>query len=190
MNFFTLSTFDSMTLQLQKAKNVSEVTWFWQPFHQIGIDALNFAKAYNLNTQEFEEIISDLSCTVAPTELKEELVLLDGLDSDGRIKSLNPEYYIRQSMKLWPDTLEKMFENQIYLPKISDLRKKLSFDKTLIPLLYETSEYRIATNFLTSQPLLLQKFHTLQAWDQLELMESLLGTIFSTSLLKFGHLDV
>jgi hypothetical protein len=167
-----------------------EIIWHWQPFHQIGFDALKYAAQHKLNNNQIDKILSQLSCVGVPKRLSpkftKQLQELNGLDEDGGVKTLSSENYIRETLKNFPSLSENFI-----LPTISDLREALiKRDSRLVPLTKNTPEERIVSNYLTGTPLQLKEFHQMPHWSKLEVIECLVGSIFSSSKLKFGHLDV
>ena len=186
---WTEESFDKF-LEAFHLKREVEINWWWEPFHRTGFDALQFAARKNMATEELVRILDDLSCAAAPIALESQLRNLGALDSEGRIKSLDPQIRIGETWRLAGADFKKKFSRQAILPRIVDIRtslqkKNLSFE----PCFENSSEIKIVSKWLTLDRPLLNKFQQLCPWDKLELIESLNGGIISSSKLKFEHLS-
>jgi hypothetical protein len=173
-------------IELFKTEENLRVTWWWEPFHRIGYRALRHAAATKMDNAQLESCLQNLSCVTPPKSDERRLEKSGLLDEEGRVKNLNPEVQIRRTLKAAGGEAAKLSEIPTRLPTIQDLRKELAgYYESWMPATPDLEEYSTVSNWLTKSPGLMKRFHNLGKWEQLELVESLVGPLISSSEVNF-----
>jgi hypothetical protein len=176
----------SRLIELFKNEDFLKVTWWWEPFHRVGFQALHHSATKKIDALTLHSSMNNLSCVTPPPRTRRSFGARGLLDDEGRVKSLDPQVQIQRTLRTAGPNLEKFNEGSPRLPLIRDLRRELAgYFESWIPELENLEEYSTVSNWLTKSPGLVNRFHNLGRWEQLELMESLVGPLISSSEVNF-----
>jgi len=155
-----------------------EMEWWWQPFHQVGFQALRLSAQKKVSLQTLETQLSQLSSPVTP----------------GDLQTLDPEISIRATMnsaaasKEVAAKFEKFGHAHAILPKIDELAHLLGDKKDLWKPTLASYDEATLSSWLTKDLRLMKRFQALNPWEQLTLAEGLLGVAKSSSILHFQRI--
>lgn len=163
------------------------IRWWWGPYNQPALEALKYAAKFELNVDEFNRIIEDLSCPTAPKKFQKGMQIKGIAESDGRVPALDPILNMKQARSyLSGANFLDPKKGDIVLPTVSELKTILeSNGKVWRPHVYGTREFEVVSTQLTKSSSALNSFQKMAAWSKLEVIERLYGNLYSWSELRF-----
>lgn len=163
------------------------VRWPWASFHSTGFIALRWAAFNNMSVPEFYKTLEDLSAPSAPKKYLKDFQNAGILDFDDRIIPLNPALAMKQTFKMAKENIQEFKRTDLVLLTVNDLLKR---DPTLEslwrPIFNEDSSF--IEKWLSKDPTLLNSFQCLSPWNQLKVVECLVGVAKPLSVLNFERI--
>jgi len=163
------------------------VKWPWASFHFTGFQALRWAAFNEMSVSDFYKAIEVLSVPGAPKKYLKDLQNAGVLDFDDRIIPLDPALSMKQTFKLAKENIQEFKRSDLVLLTVSDLLKRdASIEKLWKPTFKEDLSFVV--KWLAKEPSLLNSFHDLTPWNQLKVVEGLVGVAKPLSVLNFERI--
>jgi len=163
------------------------VKWPWANFHFTGFQALRWAAFNDLSVPDFYKILDDLSVPSAPKKHFKNLQNSGLLDLDGRIIPLDPALSMKQTFKLAKERISDFKKTDLVLLTVNDLLKRDSTLEDLWKPVFR-EDFSMVEKWLAKDQALLNSFHVLKPWNQLKVVESLVGVAKPLSVLNFERI--
>ncbi|MDZ4677487.1 MAG: hypothetical protein SGI74_08250 [Oligoflexia bacterium] len=182
---WTNNTVDEFQSLLKSAHDL-RITWNWAPYHQLGFQVFLWARQNNLSLLQLGERLKDLSCPTPSRAMTSVFKNLNLLDETGRIKNLDPEPRMRETLRLIDEQFNETSKTY-FLPTICDLQKLLTPLSFKFDLKLDT-EFEESSKWFTHTQQLMKRFQDTSPWDTICVAEILIGTTKSASILTLHRL--
>jgi hypothetical protein len=168
-----------------------KVLWPWAPFHTPGFTALKWAAQKKMTAPQFYEILDQLSCPSTPKNLgfrlQNRLRKARLIDHVARILPLDPSLAIKKTFAMADENLESFADDSVMLLTIEDLLSKNPEIENIWKPIF-TEGQAIISRWLLRDQTLLKSFHDSTSWNQLKVIEGLIGVTKPSSILNFERI--
>jgi len=168
-----------------------KILWPWAPFHEPGFKALKWAAQKKMTAPEFYDVLSQLSCPGLSKNVSSrtqnrlrKAKLVDHID---RVLPLDPTLAIKETFAMANENLIFFADDSITLLTVEELlSKNPEIERLWRPSFTEGNA--LISRWLLRDQTLLKTFHECSPWQQLKIVESLIGLTKPSSILNFERI--